>query len=95
MTPQIVQVLIGLVGALLGVAATWGANRKTIEQLTDAVKKLNDKVEMFAALERTDALHAQEAAHQREHLTRLEQRVSRLEEHALATPHHGTPAPRR
>jgi hypothetical protein len=27
--PQLVQILIGLIGALLGVAVTWGSQRRT------------------------------------------------------------------
>ena len=86
MTPQIVQILIGLGGALLGVAATWGSQRRTVEQLTDAVKELTRKIEAISALERADALHSQDATHQRERTDRLESRVDRLEERLSALP---------
>lgn len=61
MTPQFVQIAIGLIGALLGIAVTWGSQRRTIDQLTEAVKELTKKIELIAALEKADALHAQEA----------------------------------
>ena len=86
MTPQIIQILIGLGGALIGVAATWGSQRRTVEQLTDAVKELTRKIEAITALERADALHTQDAIHQRERVDRLEVRVDRLEERLHATP---------
>ena len=86
MTPQLVQIFIGLIGALLGIAVTWGSQRRTIEQLTDAVEKLTRKIELIAALEKADALHAQESAHQREAYARLESRVDRLEERVSSLP---------
>lgn len=86
MTPQIVQIFIGLIGALIGIAVTWGSQRRTIEQLTDAVEKLTRKIELIAALEKADALHSQDATHQRERTDRLESRVDRLEERLSALP---------
>lgn len=86
MTPQIVQIAIGLIGALLGIAVTWGSQRRTVDQLTEAVKELTKKIELIAALEKADALHSQDATHQRERTDRLESRVDRLEERLSALP---------
>jgi len=85
-TPQLVQIAIGLIGALLGIAVTWGSQRRTVDQLTEAVKELTKKIELIAALEKADALHAQEAVHQREAYARLESRVDRLEERVSSLP---------
>jgi cell fate (sporulation/competence/biofilm development) regulator YmcA (YheA/YmcA/DUF963 family) len=87
MTPQLVQIAIGLIGALLGIAVTWGSQRRTVDQLTEAVKELTKKIELIAVLEKADALHAQEAGHQREAYARLESRVDRLEERVSSLPH--------
>lgn len=92
--PNLYSMLVGLVGALLGIAVTWGRSGETIRQLREAVEKLTSKVELLAALEKADALHAQETAHLRAEVLRLESRVTRLEEHALGGPGHGAPRPR-
>lgn len=73
--------IFGILGALLGVAVTWGRSAETIRQLKDAVDKLASKIELLTALEKADALHAQETAHLRADVTRLEARVDRLEGH--------------
>lgn len=82
--PNLYSMLVGLIGALLGVAVTWGRSGETIRQLKDSVEKLTAKIELLAALEKADALHAQETAHLRAEVARLEGRVGRLEEHAFA-----------
>lgn len=75
------SLLFGLIGALVGVAVTWGRSGETIRQLKDSVDKLSAKIEMLAALEKADALHAQETTHLRADVARLESRVERLEHH--------------
>lgn len=80
------SLLFGLIGALVGVAVTWGRSGETIRQLKDSVDKLSAKIEMLAALEKADALHAQEATHLRAEVARLESRVDRLEHSHASTP---------
>lgn len=84
-SPTLYPLLYALVGTLLGVAVTWGRSGETIRQLKDAVEKLTAKIEMLAALERNDALHAQEVAHLRGEFVRLEARTVRLEEHTFSS----------
>lgn len=88
MNPSLFSALFGLVGALLGVAVTWGRSGETLRQLKDAVEKLSAKIELLAALEKADALHAQETTHLRAEFARLEARFDRFERH------HGSPGGR-
>ena len=71
--------------------------RRSSEQLTalrGSIEKLNAKSETFSALEKADALHAQEVKHLSDQMTRLEGRLRHLEELAHATPLPGARIPR-
>lgn len=72
--------------AIVTVAAAWGSLRTMVQQLREAVDLLARKVELLAALERADALHAQEMVHLRERLTTAEAELHRQRErtHDLA-----------
>lgn len=72
--------------ALVTVAVAWGSLRQMVQQIREAVEKLTSKIELLAALERADALHAQEMAHHAQRLTNAEAELHRQRErtHDLA-----------
>lgn len=94
MPQSLLPLAYSLVGALLAVAAMWGRNSEQVAALRSAVEKLTAKIETLSALEKADALHAQEVKHLQEQHTRLEDRVRHLEELLRATPLPGARVPR-
>jgi ubiquinone biosynthesis protein UbiJ len=94
MPPSLLPLAYSLIGALLAIAAMWGRNSEQLTALRGAVEKLTAKIETLSALEKADALHAQEVKHLSDQMTRLEGRLRHLEELAHATPLPGARIPR-